>query len=256
MENPKIVYYKDELNDEFSGDDIVARKIDKDYVYLKNSLWYRFVCFFWYRIVATPLVALYMKLKFRHKVIGKRKIRKCKSGAFLFGNHTHSITDISIPTLVSFPKKAYIIAHANNVSIKYIKNITPKIGAVPLPDDIAATKNFTNCLNQRFKEKSVITIYPEAHIWPYCTVIRPFTSASFRYPVMMDGTTYCLTNTYQKRKFSKKPRMVTYIDGPFYPDKELPRKEAQQKLRDEIYNTMVERSKLNTLTLVKYVKEE
>ena len=36
----KVIYYKDELNDEFSEAKIVPRKIDGSYVYIhKNPLW-------------------------------------------------------------------------------------------------------------------------------------------------------------------------------------------------------------------------
>ncbi len=256
MQTPKVVYYKDEVNDEFSGDDITPIKIDKNYSYFKTTLWYKIRTFFWYRIIATPLVFCYMKFKFKHKVIGKRKLRQCREGAFLIGNHTHNLCDVSIPTLVSSCKRAYIIANSNNVSIPYLRRVTDSLGAIPLPDDKDATRNFNKCIEKRIKEKSFVMIYPEAHIWPYCTWIRNYPSTSFRYPVLMDTKCYSVTNTYQKRKFSKKPKMVTYIDGPFYPDKELPRKDAQQKLRDEIYETMKKRAELNTVTLVEYIKEE
>ncbi len=255
MKEQKTIIYKDELNDEFADDQIEPIKIDKNYKYLDKSLYYKITAFYWYRIVALPLAILYMKIKFRQKVIGKKKLKKCKEGAFLFGNHTHNMADAVVPTLISLWKTVYVIVHPNNVSIKYMKKITPKLGAIPLPDDFDATKNFQNCLKQRFNEKQFITIYPEAHIWPYYTFIRPFTDASFRYPVLMNGTTFCFTNTYQKRKFSKHPKMVTYIDGPFFPDTTIPKKEAQLKMRDEIYNTMVERSKMSNVEYIKYIKE-
>ena len=66
----------------------------------------------------------------------------------------------------------------------------------------------------------------------------------------------CFTNTYQKRKFRNKPRMVTYIDGPFYPDQNIPKPQRKQLLRDMAYNAMVERSKNNNVKLVEYIKKE
>lgn len=67
-------------------------------------------------------------------------------------------------------------------------------------------------------------IYPEAHIWPFYTGIRPFPDTSFRYPVQQKLPVFCLTNTYQRRGKSHIPQIVTYLDGPFYPDAELPAK--------------------------------
>ena len=64
-----------------------------------------------------------------------------------------------------------------------------------------------------------------------------------------------MTNTYQKYgKNKEKIKIVTYIDGPFYPNNELPKKEAQKELRDKIYNQMVERSKNSNVEHIKYIK--
>ena len=39
--------------------------------------------------------------------------------------------------------------------------------------------------------------------------------------MQFDVPVFCFTNTYQKRKFSSKHRIVTYVDGPFFADKSL-----------------------------------
>ena len=40
MKKQKIIYYNDELNDEFSGAEIKPRKIDENYKYIhKNIIW-------------------------------------------------------------------------------------------------------------------------------------------------------------------------------------------------------------------------
>ena len=105
------------------------------------------------------------------------------------------------------------------------------------------------------QRKCSITIYPEAHIWPYYTKIRPFKDVSFKYPVQLNAPAYCFTNTYQSYgKNNDKIKIVTYIDGPFYPNKELPPKQSQKELRDRIYNCMVERSKNSNIEHIKYIK--
>ena len=67
---------------------------------------------------------------------------------------------------------------------------------------------------------------------------------------------FCLTNTYQKRRFSKRPKLVTYIDGPFYADADKNDREKKQQLRDMIYAKMKERSKNSNVEMIKYVKVE
>ena len=48
--------------------------------------------------------------------------------------------------------------------------------------------------------------------------------------------------------------MVSYIDGPFYPDINLSKKEAQKKIRNIVYEKMLERAKNSNVEVVKYIK--
>lgn len=252
----KIIYYKDELNDEFAGDSIVARKIDENYFYGDNSFLWRFKHYFWYKIIAHPIAIIFMKCKYHHNFVNKKVIKPYINKAkFQFGNHTNNVMDALIPTFLQFPNHNYVIVNPNNVSMPVLGKITPYLGAVPLPDNMAATKNFMNIIKLRIHDNRTVSIYPEAHIWPFYTKIRPFTDASFRYPIQYDVPSFAFTNTYQKRRFSKTPKMVTYVDGPFFADKSLPLKEQRADLRNKIYNAMVERSKNNTVELIKYIKE-
>lgn len=250
----KIIYYSDELNDEFAGDDIVPKKIDGKYKYVNNGLIKLFTHFFWYRIVATPIAYLYLKIKFRHKIVNRKTVKNLKDGYFMFGNHTQNIGDAFIPSMISIPKDTYVIVHPNNVSMPYLGKITPSLGAIPLPDDLESTRNFIECIKYRASQKKAICIYPEAHIWPYYTKIRPFKDLSFRYPVDLNKPIIVFTNVYLKRKHSKNPKIVTYIDGPFYPDLSLSKKEARIKLRNEAYEVMCKRSELSNVEIIKYEK--
>lgn len=255
MKLPKEIYYKDELNDEFAFDNINPKKIDESWVYIHNSTWKKFTRIFWYRIIAIPLYFLYLKTVYAHKIVNRKVIKPyLKDSFFIFGNHTHNMCDAAIPTFVAFPKSVRVIVHANNVSIPVLGKINPSLGAIPLPGDRESTKNFLSCIETRVAQKEVIAIYPEAHIWPYYTKIRPFTSLSFRYPVQYEKPVFCFTNVYQKRKFTKKPKITTFVDGPFFADKNLSAKEQREDLRNKVYNAMIERAKLNNVELIKYIK--
>lgn len=256
MKKQQVIYYSDELNDEFSTAKITPKKIDGNYKYIHKSIFKKFTHFFWYRMVAYPIAFLYLKLWYRHKIIGKKQIKKEKGGYILYGNHTHAMCDALIPTFVSYPKHAYVIVHPNNVSMPFLGRITPSLGAIPLPDDLDSSKNFVEALKYRVGEDKCVMIYPEAHIWPFYTKIRPFTSLSFRYPVQFNKPVYCFTNTYQKRRFVKHPRIVTYVDGPFYPNSEKSAKENRENLRNIVYETMVKRSENNSQEVIKYIKKE
>ncbi len=257
MDNRKVIYYQDELNDEFSTAVIEAKKIDGDYVYDRKGPVRAFTRFFWYRIVATPIAFLYAKLSLHQRSVGREKLKPFrKQGIYLYGNHTQAIGDPFTPNVFCFPKRVSFIVHANNVSMPYLGRINPSLGAIPLPDTREAYRNFQDCIAGRIEKHHAVVIYPEAHIWPYYTHIRPFPDGSFGYPAK-DGTpVFCFVNTYQKRGNKRKPRMTTYIDGPFYPDMELPLKQRRKKLRDEVYEQMCRRAELSNVEVIRYIKKE
>ena len=50
--------------------------------------------------------------------------------------------------------------------------------------------------------------------------------------------------------------MVIYIDGPFYPDKNLSVKENQEKLCEKVYETMCQRAKNSDYQKNLFIKKE
>lgn len=254
-QNKKTIYYKDELNDDFSNSKIETVTIDKNYKYIRRSLLWKICSFIVYRMVFSIPAYIYTKVKLGLKVENKEVLKKHKKvGYFIYANHTQEIADTFFPTIANFPKRIYIIAHPNNVSIKYMKTLNKMLGALPVPGDLDSSKNFLEAIQYFIKKKNVIAIYPEAHVWPYYTGIRNFKSVSFKYPVKLDTPVFSCTTTYQKHK--NKVRTILYIDGPFYPDKRLNLKQAQEKLRNEVYQKMVARSKMSNIEVIKYIKEE
>jgi 1-acyl-sn-glycerol-3-phosphate acyltransferase len=249
----RTVYYENPLEDEFSSAKITPRKIDEKYKYERDRGFGKLICFLFYRVIAIPLSALYLKLKFRHEIVGRKKLKMHRGeGVFIYGNHTQPTADALIPTFISYPRWAYVIVHPANVSMPFLGRITPYMGAIPLPDELGAARNFTATVKKRIDGGKPVFIYPEAHIWPYYTGIRPFTDKSFVYPVRYGTPVYAFTNTYYKRKNQRKVRIVTYIDGPFYPDTALPLKERQAKLRDEVFLAMTARASLSDKALIEY----
>lgn len=257
MEKGSTVYYTDAVNDEFSGISRNTKFIDRNYCYIHRNPFWKIAAFIVYRIIMTPVAILYLKFKFRVKVVGKKAFRACKNqGYFLYGNHTQAPGDGYFPTYLTFPKGQYVIVNADNVSLKGTEWFMKMIGAMPIPSDMHGVKNFMNSILTRLNQNKAVTIYPEAHIWPYYTGIRPFSTVSFKYPIKFDKPSYCFAVTYHKPKIFKEPKIVVYVDGPFYPDKDLTPKEAQQKLRDEIYEAMCERAKQSNYEVIHYIKKE
>lgn len=256
MKKDKVIYYKDELNEEFAPSSLEPRIIDENFKYSKNPVW-DFCSIIIQNVLSMPIKIGYAKTKFRIKFIGKEKLKECKnSGYFMYANHTQGFADTFIPSIANYPKRNFLLVNPVNISLKGTGTIVEMLGAIPIPGNKRAMKNFLDIIEKRISRKSSITIYPEAHIWPYYTKIRPFKSVSFKYPVKLNVPAYCITNTYQSYGKNKdKIKIVSYIDGPFFPDKNLSLKEQEQDLRNKVYEKMIERSKNSNIEYIKYVKE-
>lgn len=257
MENRKVIYYTDELKDEFSTAKIIPRKIDENYRYVHNLFWN--VCsYLLQNVLSMPIKVLYSKIKFRIQYIGKEKLKPYKKvGYFIYANHTQAFADTFIPSVGNYPKRNFFIVNPENISMKGLKTFVEMLGAIPVPGNKIAMKHFLETIEMRIKQNSSITIYPEAHIWPYYTKIRPFYDVSFKYPIQLETPTFCMTNTYQSYGKNKdKIKIVTYIDGPFFADGSFNPKQQQKDLRDKVYHCMVERSKNSNVEYIKYIKKE
>lgn len=238
----RIVEYRDERNDEFSG--VGERRkvsVGADFPYVRKSLPYRVGRFLLYRGLITPVAFLYCHFRFRIKFVGKEKIKPYKrTGYFLYGNHTQIPGDGFFPNLISFPQDTYVIVNPDNIAARGTQTLMQMLGAVPTPTELGGFRPFNQTVEQRIREGNCVAIYPEAHIWPYYTGIRPFSDTSFRFPAKNGAPVFCFTVTYRRSKRGH-PRVVIYVDGPFCSAAENART-RQKELREMVYHTMTERA--------------
>ena len=211
----KIIYYKDELNDEFSEAQIVPRKIDGSYKYVhKNPLW-NLCAFLVQNILSMPIKLLYVKTKFGIKYVGREKLKKYKKQDILYmeiiRNHLQTLF---IPSLAKLSKRNYFIVNPENVSMKGLKHYRK---CLELFQFLVIKRNGTFLRNNRKQHRQTTFNYNLSgeHIYGHITQkIRPFKDVSFKYPIKYNVPAFCITNTYQKGK-KDKIKIVTYIDGPF-----------------------------------------
>jgi hypothetical protein len=248
-------YYTDELNDDFSGLTRNAPIIDETYTYIHKNVFYRFFTLLLYRMFLEPWCYLYTKIVFHQKIVNRGVLKPYKkSGYFLYANHTQIFGDGIIPSFVAYPKRVYVVVSPENLALKGTRTFMTMAGALPVPSTIRSTGAFLEAMKYRLDRKGAIMIYPEAHVWPNYTGIRDFKPVSFKYPVKWDLPSFCFTNCYRRRRFGNKPRIVTYVDGPFFADSSLPKEQQHIELRQRIYETMKERSVLSDYVTIHYVK--
>ncbi len=235
----RVIEYRDEANDDFAGNGIVRGTVDESFRYVNKNIFYRIAEFIAYYLIALPAVFLMCRIGFALRIKNRRALRKLKkTGYFLYGNHTH-FSDAYIPPLAAFPKKAFIIADPDAVSIKGIRTLVKMLGCIPIPTERRAMRNFVEAVETRIGEGSCVAIYPEAHIWPFYTRIREFSPSSFHYQAKLGvpGVPMCMT--YSRRRLFgliklNRPAMTLHIGEPVWPDAALSERENRQKLRDEV----------------------
>lgn len=250
-----IQYYSDLLNDDFAQTSIKPQPLPRTFKYVRKNFLWRIWANFVYYIIAKPFFLIASKIKYHHRFANKKVIKQSKkSGLFIYANHTMVSGDAFTPNIVFPFKRNYVVVSKEAMSIFGTRILLQQLGVIPLSDKLSHKKQIIKTMEYRLKEKASITIYPEAHIWPYYNKIRPFDNSSFKYPVLFNTPVYAMTNCYQKRKHSNKPKVTTYFDGPFYPKENLSKQENALYLRDEIYKAMNDRATTySTYEFIQYV---
>lgn len=256
----KTIYYSDGQNDDFASAALDPTHIPEDYPFAPTGAAWRVAEFLAYRVIATPIVWLIAKIGFGLKIKNKRALKKLGgTGYYLYGNHTQNMMDAYTPTLVAFPRRTHIVVGSQAVSKAALGMAVRLLGGIPIPDGVKGMRRFLSAISLRIKEKRVVTIYPEAHIWPWYTGIRPFPDVSFTYPIKDGVPAVAFVTTYRKRRLFPgfPPKLTVTVSEPFCPDNSLCASDAKKKLRDEVYEFMCrEASKPDNYAYYEYVKKE
>lgn len=254
MKKKRVIYFGS-FQDDVVTNDHQDYKIREDYEWIEYGFLYCILSRLIYGL-AVFFSFFYVRLVWNLRIVGKNTLKQVKdTGYFMYANHTQPFGDVFLPAWVNLGRRIYVIVSQANYGLPIIGRILSYLGALPIPDDISGMRKFKDAIKTRIYEKKCIVIYPEAHVWPYYTEIRPYSATSFHYPVDLQVPVLSMTTTYKKRRFLKKPKMVIYIDGPFYPDSTLSKREQREKLHRQVIDAMKERSKNSTYQYYQYIKK-
>lgn len=245
MDEKKTVYYQDEYNDDFAGNNIDTKSISNDYKYINESWLFKANAFWLKYLFAVPLLWIANTVIFRPKVKNKEVLKGLKKkGYYLYSNHVLPFDPVVLPIKTNVRKNTVIIAGHDLFSINPIVSwIVKHFYAIPVPNkDKEMNDRYLECLSWNINKGRRVLIYPEAHIWPYYNNIRHFKSVSFKYPVDQNVPIFTSTTTFKQRKGNKKPKPIIYIDGPFYPDETLPVRDRVNDLAQKAYEAMCYRA--------------
>lgn len=251
--NENIYYYQS-----YTDDFVESRK--QDYILPRNYRWVRKdpkakllhgVLYPFVRAFAFFYCRFILHVTVENKDILKQVRYK---GCFLFGNHTQVIGDAFMPVYINGAKPISVVVSPSNLGIPVLGRILPYLGALPIPKDRRKIHCLKKGISTAIDDGRCVVIYPEAHVWPYYTDIRPFPKTSFHFPVEQNAPCFSMTTTYFKRAENKKPGIRIYLDGPFTVPPDLPSRIQQEMLRDQIYAKMKERSKNSNFEYIRYKK--
>ena len=236
MAPEKIIYYTDPLHDDFAGTDYDTVKVGGDYPYTHGRFWHAASAAVY--AFALPIVWFLHRVVSGVKIVGREKIAHYPRACFLYGNHT-AFFDAYTPAVLSPPRRGSILAGADAFSIRGLRTVVQMLGGIAVPNEASGMKPFVAAVKAEYDRGRHIGVYPEAHIWPYCTFIRPFPASSFYYPAKWDAPVFACCMTYKKGKL-RKVRRTIYVSDPILPDPALPQKARQQDLRDRVYAFLCE----------------
>ncbi len=255
----KVVYYRDALNDEFSGTKIKRIPLG-DYDYCPKNIFFRMFSWFVYWIVAFPLFWVGTKLIYHIRIRGRKNRRLTRGqGVFIYGNHTQIADAWTGQIFAARGKRAYIVCNQDTTSIKGVRWLVNALGAIPTPENPAEAERFNACIRKRIKQKRAISIFPEAHIWPYSTHIRPFGDEAFALPAELGVPVVAMAATYRKRKIlkSRPPYITLHISKPFYPNMKLSLPQRKKELRDYVYDYLLDKAASEeNYEYIAYVKQK
>ena len=250
------IYYKTLQDDIVSSADQNIR-LPEDYEFVRKGFRARVkysVVYFLARCFAN----VYFYIFLGGRIEGREKLDTVPKGQgiFLYGNHTMEVGDAFLPIVVARKKRCWAIAGTANFGIPVIGRIQPWLGALPVLPGISGSQRLSEAVRQRVSEGGCVAIYPEAHVWPYCTFIRPYDATSFHYPASCGATSFVMTTTYTRRRFGKKPRITVHIDGPFVADPSLGIKQRKARLCGEIRAAMEKSALRSDYRYVEYLKDD
>ena len=255
----RVFYYASEEDDPIKTDEQekkVEVRLPEGYEFIPKNSFVKLYSAMLFRIFKL-FGQYYERGYWQAKFYGREKLKKARGkGYVIYANHTNPFHDVFGPALAA-DRRIFTIISPVNLKIPGIGKVLPYIGGLPLGKTTEEKKAFNEAADERLKQKKVLVIYPEAHVWPYATKVRKFPAGdrSFKYAVRNNLPIFTMTTTYHKRKDKKRgdlPRMDVYIDGPFWPDVALSEDENRAKLAKEAYDSMVKYSKKSSYEYFQY----
>lgn len=220
----RTFYYHEDMKDDFGNLGINHKPLKENFCYLHHNPVYRFFSTILYYCIAFPVLYCLSKLYLHVTVKGKKELKKQlkkKESYFVYSNHCHYYDAFLAHIYCGFPRRTYVISHADPVRIPIIGKLVMMLGCLPLPDCLKHYKKFTSAMKELVAKGNVIAIYPEGTLWPYYNRLRPFDKTSFKYAALHGKPIVVCAETFTKSKRKRgRPKMTLTLSSFIYPERD------------------------------------
>lgn len=192
--------------------------------------------------LALPLLLAIDKLALGLKFVGLKNLRGIYGGFVTVCNHVHPL-DSTMVGLSLFPRQVFFPTLAANTRLKLAGPLVRALGGCPIPDSIGGLTRFFAGLERTLERGGCVHFFPEGELVPYSENLRPFQSGAFhlalrrRVPVVPMVLTYRETRGIA-RLWRRRPSMTLVVDKPMYSIDNEPTAEAQDRLKEAVYQEM------------------
>ena len=248
------MYYRHKLNYKYperSDEHMISVKqvrnlgFDSNYIYLDKSFKFKLMrAIYW--ILISLIVFPITRLSHGLKIYGKKNLKNHKhalrNGAITVSNHVFYWDYLCVLKAIR-PRLAYFPAWKDNLNGPCGRLIRLS-GGIPIPtDDVHAMHKFKVALEEVMSSGKWVHFFPEGSMWRFYPDIRPLKKAVFTYAVKFEKPIVPITMSFRPRRgitklFTKTPCVDLHIGEPIFPDKNLPPREAAERIHKETYHVM------------------
>jgi 1-acyl-sn-glycerol-3-phosphate acyltransferase len=208
----------------------------------------RMLSFVFYYLIAFPLLWIYVTfllgVRFRHR----KYLRDIKGGAVLVSNHVHTL-DSAMNGVAAFPKKPIFTGLKANFRLPLAGFLVNILGTVPVPETRSESRVFLNELTRHARSGRFVHFFPEGHLIPYDTELRPFKKGAFQVAEEADVPIVPIGIAFKEKTsifpLLAKQKVVLSVGKPIYPDSFRLKREQIAYLQDASFGAMQSLIKLH-----------
>lgn len=178
-----------------------------------------------YRLCFRPRAGVILSARCHWKLENRAVLRGFRHrGIFLYGNLTETPLDAFVPARLT--RKRLLLPAPRTAFIARKKPLGTRSLILDTPETPADYRPFLERIEKHTVKQGAVVIYP-----------TDSSDAPFLYPVRFDEASFAFT-TVLSADARGRVRAVTYLDGPFYPNTEIPRRDRTAELGERIRAAM------------------